>query len=323
MVVAGVASPVLEAGPEGAEDAVVFLHGNPGSGGDWRELLEEVGHFARAVAPDLPGYGEADKPRGFDYSLLGYARHIGGLLDELGIRRAHLVLHDFGGPWGLEWALDNPRAVASVTLLGIGVFPEFRWHRWARIWRTPVIGELMQYTTPQAMGRLIMGAENRNLTTDQVGRLVRLMSPWGTRRAILAAYRAAPRAVMESRMTRSGPAPRVELLNQRLGHVPALVIWPTSDPYVGYQPEYQRRAFPSARVEIIEGAGHWLHWEQPEQVAALILQFLGAQTARAPGDDTSSAALAGGSSPAAGPTWGASARRPRDSAGSAVAAEDH
>ncbi|MEA2390415.1 MAG: hypothetical protein QOK31_524, partial [Solirubrobacteraceae bacterium] len=64
----GVRAPVLEAGPAEAEEAVVFVHGNPGSNEDWRDLVGRVGEFARAVAPDMPGFGRADKPRDVHYN---------------------------------------------------------------------------------------------------------------------------------------------------------------------------------------------------------------------------------------------------------------
>jgi pimeloyl-ACP methyl ester carboxylesterase len=82
--------------------------------------------FARAVAPGLPGYGGADKPDRFDYTVEGYARHPGGLLDEFGIRRAHLVLHDFGGPWGLLWAAQHPDQFASATLINTRMLRDYR-----------------------------------------------------------------------------------------------------------------------------------------------------------------------------------------------------
>src|SRR3712207_8713221 len=50
------------------------------------------------------------------------------LLPIFGVRRAHLVLHDFGGPWGLHWAADHPDRFASATLVGIGVLRDYRWH---------------------------------------------------------------------------------------------------------------------------------------------------------------------------------------------------
>jgi len=98
VTVDGVRSPYLSAGPADALEAVVFVHGNPGPAEDWRRLVARTGAFARAVAPDLPGYGGADKPDRFDYTVDGYARHLAGILDQLDVHRVHLVLHDFGGP---------------------------------------------------------------------------------------------------------------------------------------------------------------------------------------------------------------------------------
>ena len=97
VTVAGVRAPCLTAGPSDADEAVVFVHGNPGPAEDWRRLVARTGAFARAVAPDMPGSGGADRPDTFVYTVDGYARHLAGMLDELGVRRAHLVLHDFGG----------------------------------------------------------------------------------------------------------------------------------------------------------------------------------------------------------------------------------
>lgn len=137
---AGIRSPVLRAGKAQSAEAVVFVHGNPGSSSDWAELVEAVAPFSRALAPDMPGYGQADKPADFDYTVAGYARHLGTMLDAEGVKRTHLVLHDFGGPWGLAWAADQPERVASVTLINIGVMPGYRWHCLARIWRTRWLG---------------------------------------------------------------------------------------------------------------------------------------------------------------------------------------
>lgn len=93
----GIRSPLLESGLPEATEAVVFVHGNPGSTADWTRLVADVGEFGCAVAMDMPGFGAADKPEHFDYSVPGYARHLGRLLAECNVRRAHLVMHDFGG----------------------------------------------------------------------------------------------------------------------------------------------------------------------------------------------------------------------------------
>jgi pimeloyl-ACP methyl ester carboxylesterase len=91
VVIDGVRSPLVEFGPPEANEAVVFVHGNPGSRRDWESLARGVSEFGRAAAMDMPGFGTADKPVDFDYSVPGYAGFLGKLLAERKVQRAHLV----------------------------------------------------------------------------------------------------------------------------------------------------------------------------------------------------------------------------------------
>jgi pimeloyl-ACP methyl ester carboxylesterase len=140
----GISVPGLEVGDAGDSCAILFVHGNPGSSSDWSSLLAGVGEFARGVALDMPGFGKAPVPAGFDYEVDSYAQFLQEAVDRLGLERIHLVLHDFGGPFGLRWGIDHEQVWKSVVLINIGVLPDFRWHVMARRWRTPLLGELMQ-----------------------------------------------------------------------------------------------------------------------------------------------------------------------------------
>jgi pimeloyl-ACP methyl ester carboxylesterase len=275
--VRGVRSPVLTAGPPDGTEAVVFVHGNPGPADDWRDLLTRAGELGRAIAPDMPGYGRAGKPKDFRYSVDGYARHLAALLDQLGITRAHIVAHDFGGPWALAWAARHPDALASATLINTGVLVGYRWHRYARIWRTPGLGEVFQATTSRPAFRLLLGRENPRLTRDQIDRIYDASRSWATKRAVLKLYRATPAAGL------AGPAAALRPLDR-----PALVLWGTKDAYLpSEQAERQREAFPSARVELLDGHGHWVMLEDPGRVASLVIPFLRRQL---PGPATATAA---------------------------------
>ena len=64
VTVGGARSLVRECGPAQAREAVVFIHGNPGAGEDWVDLLPRIGEFARAIAADMPGNGKVDRPEG-------------------------------------------------------------------------------------------------------------------------------------------------------------------------------------------------------------------------------------------------------------------
>jgi pimeloyl-ACP methyl ester carboxylesterase len=266
VTVAGVRSTCLTAGPADAEEAVVFVHGNPGPAEDWRRLVARTGAFARAVAPDMPGFGGADKPADFVYTVDGYARHLAGVLDGLGIQRAHLVLHDFGGPWGLAWAADHPDRFTSATLVDIGLLRGYRWHYLARIWRTSGLGELFLRTSSRPASRLLLRHGNpRGLPRDVTDRLYRSLKDPGTQRAVLRLYRATD-AAAES-----------EALHRRLQHLdrPVLVVWGRRDPYVPVQyAERQRETFPRAQVVVLEESGHWPMLDDPVGVEQAVLPFL-------------------------------------------------
>jgi pimeloyl-ACP methyl ester carboxylesterase len=265
VTVNSVRSPVIDEGPRSSE-AVVFVHGNPGSRLDWTQLIAAASHFTRAVALDMPGFGAADRPSDFEYTVEGYARHLAGALEQLGVSHAHLVLHDFGGAWGLAWAAAHPNQVRSLTLINIGVMEKYRWHYLARIWRTPLLGELFMATTTRPGFRLLLKHGNpRGLPKAFVDQMWSHFDR-GTRRAVLRLYRATPdvgRLSSAIRQTLSGLS------------LPVLVIWGKHDPYVPVRyAERQRDVFPRAEVRILEDSGHWPHADNPDAVASALIPFL-------------------------------------------------
>jgi pimeloyl-ACP methyl ester carboxylesterase len=261
LTVAGVRSPVLEAGPAGAKEAVVYVHGNPGSRLDFRDLVGRTGEFARAIAPDMPGFGDAGKPdpREFEYTAPALGVHLSRMLEQLGVERAHFVGHDFGGPFAIGAVLHRPNGAASLSFINTGILRGYRWHKWARIWRTPVIGELFMLLTNEARFK----AGFRRLPGDFVDQMWRHFDK-RTRRAVLKLYRATDigDASLSSRLLRS-----LDL--------PSIVIWGVHDRYVPVQfAQGNREALPRAEVHLIQKAGHWPFIDRPDEVAALLLPFL-------------------------------------------------
>jgi pimeloyl-ACP methyl ester carboxylesterase len=273
VVVDGVRSPVLDGGPAGAAEAVVFVHGNPGVAADWQALLEPAAAFTRAIAITMPGFGEADKPRDFPYTVPGYAAHLAGALGRLGVDKAHLVLHDFGGPWGLQWAADHPEHHASTTLINTGVLLREGWHALAKVWRTPVLGELFFATSTRGGMRQFMKRTNpRTFPTPYGDHLFELYQDKGTRRAVLQLYRntpVAPHVAAIAPVLRQHPRP-------------TLVVWGAKDPYLKVRlAERQREVFRDARVTILPGSGHWPLADDPAGGVAALLPFLREQAGAA------------------------------------------
>jgi pimeloyl-ACP methyl ester carboxylesterase len=267
VTVRGIGLPVLQAGPREAREAVMFVHGNPGSGEDWSELARRTGEFARAVAPDMPGFGRADKPRDLPYTVEGYADFLDALLAELEIDRVHLVVHDFGGPWAMEWAARNPSRVASAVLINTGALVGYSWHVLARIWRTPVLGEVFQATATRPLFRLLTNlGQKRKLPRSFLDHAYDVNFTRPTRRVVLKLYRATPDP---------GEVGRRQAQALRPHDIPALVVWGAHDPYIPVaNADRQREAFPGASVHVFEDSGHWPFADDPERTAGLVVPFL-------------------------------------------------
>jgi pimeloyl-ACP methyl ester carboxylesterase len=257
---------VCEGGAVDSTEAVVFVHGNPGFSADWQDLMERVAPFCRCIAPDMPGFGRSARPEDFDYTVVGYANHLSGVLHKLNISKVHLVLHDFGGAWGLAWALANSSSLASLTLIDIGVMPDYHWHYLARIWRAPVVGEVFMATTTRfGFYTLLKHGNPRGLPKEFIdGMFERFDS--GTKKAVLKLYRAT-----------NDPG---ELAGKygdafRSWTCPVLVLWGRHDPYLPVRyAEIQREFFPQAQVNVFDDSGHWPHADNPERVAELVVPFL-------------------------------------------------
>ena len=207
---------------------------------------------------------EADRPADWEYSPSSYATFIAGALSELGIRRAHLVMHDIGGV-GVVWAASHPDAFASAVMIDTGVTIGYRWHLVARLHRAPVLGHAVARGS-QLGFRPVMGFYNRaprRLPKQQIRRWAREYD-WGTRRAMLRFYRSSPPSALER------IAPSLRKLDR-----PALVVWGAHDPFVPVeQAERQRESFPSADVVVLEDSNHYAHLDDPERVAEVVVPFL-------------------------------------------------
>ena len=266
VVIDGLTVPVSSAGPAESAQAVVFVHGNPGSRRDWDDLLSRVAPFSRALALDMPGFGHADKPGDFTYTVEGYGRFLEAALEELEVQRAHLVLHDFGGPWGLEWAARNPNRLASAVLINTGALLDYQWHYLARIWRTRLAGEAFQATTTRSGLRTALRHGNpRGLPRAFVDRMYDDMDA-RTSRAILRLYRATddPSAIGRRHADALRPLDR-----------PALVVWGAHDPYLPVaMAARQLEVFPSAELAVLQDSGHWPFADNPDAVGRLVEPFL-------------------------------------------------
>jgi pimeloyl-ACP methyl ester carboxylesterase len=115
----GIRTNYLEAGS--GDETVLLIHGSgPGvtSYANWRLVIPSLAENFHVIAPDMVGFGFSDRPEGVDYGLDTWADQVVGLMDTLGIQKAHLVGNSFGGGIALRVATKHPDRVGKLVLMG-------------------------------------------------------------------------------------------------------------------------------------------------------------------------------------------------------------
>jgi len=260
-----------EAPVPGASEGIatpLYLHGVPTCSDEWPAFLERTG----GLAPDLPGFGRTGKAAELDYTIEGYADFIERFLGEVGVERVSLLVHDWGSV-GLAFAQRHPERIARLVVINAVPFlPGYRWHRTARLWRTPLIGELVMGATTRWVLRFSTREARPSREPMPEAWLDSVFDHFdqGTQRAILRLYRSSPPEVL------AGAGGRLGALD-----MPALVLWGAADPYIparfarAYAEAIGGPAHPAELVELHD-AGHWPWLDRPDAIDTVADFLLGA-----------------------------------------------
>lgn len=266
ITVAGFSTVAIEAGPRESREAVVFMHGNPGNSLDFTGLLRAVPRGTRLIALDMLGFGRADKPWDFPFTLEASRPLADRVFAALGIDRMHLVGHDVGSVVGVDWAARNPDKLASAVLLAGGIMIGYQDHHFARIWKTPKVGEQnMSGANRESFQSIIQAHNPRPLPREFVDRNYDGFDR-ATRCSVLKLYRNGPDLSELGRQHAEALRPYDK---------PALVLWGDRDPWLPqYLAQSNREGFPSADIRVFENSGHWPFVDEEQRSVDLIGAFL-------------------------------------------------
>jgi haloalkane dehalogenase len=255
------------AGPDDGPP-VLLLHGWPQSSWMWRPIVEALGAAGfRAIAPDLAGYGSS--PARMPANWHNHMAALNEFFAALGIDSAALVVHDWGGLIGLRWACDHPGVASALVISDTGLFPDGEWHGFAKVLQTPGEGEqAIEQLTREAFGAVLTSVSS-GMTAQDLDEYHRpFLTPEG-RLAQLDLYR-------------SGDFSELEGYEAKLGAlgVPALMLWGADDPYAPVAGAYRfQKAIAGSEVEVIEGVGHFVTDDAPDEYARRAIAFLQRVTA--------------------------------------------
>jgi haloalkane dehalogenase len=255
---------------EGEGPPILLLHGEPTSSYLWRNVIQPlVANGYRAVAPDLIGFGRSDKPS--DIGWYTYDRHVSSiatLVDTLGLSGMTLVVHDWGGPIGLRFAVEHEDLVDRLVILDTGIGggrpPSDAWLRFR-----DAVRRLGGDVDPV---RLIEAGTVGGLTEEARAAYAAPFPTPESKAGVLAFPELVP---AEPDHPNTAPMNRVR---EALGSwtKPTLVIWGAEDRAL---PPSLAHGFaeliPGAGEPVVlEGAGHFLQEDRPDEIAAAIVRFL-------------------------------------------------
>jgi pimeloyl-ACP methyl ester carboxylesterase len=257
----------------GSGPAVLLLHGLGADHTTWGPIIDQLARRYTVIAPDLLGHGQSAKPRA-DYTLGGYANGMRDLLTVLGIDKATLVGHSFGGGVAMQFAYQFPERTERLVLVGSGgLGPEV----------TPVIRaistpgfELVMAPLTMPGVRHVAAAAMRALKRtgikefrdfDEVATIYESFREYDARSAIAHVTR----AVVDWRGQIVTMADRAYLTEA----MPLCVIWGEDDRVIpASHASLAAELAPGARVELIANAGHFPHKDHPERFVRILNDFI-------------------------------------------------
>ena len=247
---------------EGAD--VVLLHGVPTSSFLYRRVLPVLAEQGlRGTAFDFPGLGLSDRPAPFDYSWSGLAAWTGDAIDALGLERVHLVVHDIGGPIGLEWAIRNPERVLSVTVLNTMLDVSGFKRPWPMApFAVRGFGELWLRASPRFLFSEVFYAQGiakrAQVPRSQIYAHIALLRLHDRGRAFLEIMRGFELTAEKERFFRDGLAGR---------RFPARAVWGEQDPALGLDRLEAAKSILGLDDAILLPARHFLPEDHPGEVA--------------------------------------------------------
>ena len=244
---------------------LVLLHGTPFSSFVWRRIAPALAERWTVHVWDMLGYGESEQRDGQDVSLAAQTRIFAELLDLWQLDEPAVVAHDFGGAVSLRALLLEGRRYRSLALVDAVVLSPWGSPFFLLVQKhAPVFEQLPAYIHDAVLGAYIAGASHKPLADETLAALKR---PWLGDEGQRAFYRQIAQA--DQRHT--------EEIQPRLGELdlPVLVVWGSEDRWL--RPDVARKlaaAIPGARLELLDGGGHLVQEDVPDELLARLTEFV-------------------------------------------------
>jgi len=259
---------------EGRGEPIVMIHGNPTWSFYYRHLISDLRQRCRVIAPDHVGCGLSDKPRHYDYTLARHIANLEALIEHLELKKLTLVMHDWGGPIGMGYAVRHPENVRRFVILNTVAFWSPRIPIFLRLCRLPVLGPLaIRGLNLFAILATVIGCRHRERMAKQVR--AGYLFPYDSYANRIAHLRFVQDIPVNSKHPSYALLRSIEEGLAQLQGRPMMVIWGDRDPV--FRPlflQMWKDRFPGASVKRIDDAGHYVVEDAHERIIPWVYEFL-------------------------------------------------
>ncbi|RHW30759.1 2-succinyl-6-hydroxy-2,4-cyclohexadiene-1-carboxylate synthase [Neobacillus notoginsengisoli] len=251
----------------GEGEPLLLLHGFTGSGGTWLPFCQKWGHHSKLICVDLPGHGKTDAPRSPErYSMQNMILDLKAILDELGVEKTNVLGYSMGGRIALGFAITCPDRVGKLILEST----------------SPGLA-----TEAKRKARRIKDSELADFILDQgIESFVDYWQNIPLFKSLQEMPAHARQAVREQRLANSPAGLANSLIGIGTGAQPSywdrlseinaevlLIAGKLDEKFCGIAEKMSGR-LQSSRIELIDGAGHAIHVENPEKFGTIVSRFL-------------------------------------------------
>lgn len=255
---------------EGQGETILFVHGTPSWSFDFRNIIKKLKPDFRCIAIDHIGFGLSDKPEHYDYSTQNHSKTLESFVIHNDLQKFTLVVHDFGGPIGLNFAIKYPEKVKNIIILNSWLWsskdePEFI--RLSKILKSPLLPLLYRYLNFSPRYILPKSFGDHKLHKRLLKQYTKPFANRTQRNGTLAFAR----SLLHDQNWFQ------ELWNKRqtIADKPTLFIWGMKDPII--TPKYLNKfssGFTNSKIIKLEACGHFPQEEHPDTVTQSIFEFL-------------------------------------------------
>lgn len=253
------------------DEAVLMLHGNPSWGFLFRDVVKALAGRIRCVVPDHVGMGLSDKPQDYRYTLEQRIADVESLVASLGLKRVHLIVHDWGGAIGFGWARRNPEMVGRIVITNTAAFPDTNIPLRIAVCRWPLVGPLIVRGLNGFAGAAASMAVTKPLATAVRAGFLAPYGSWRERVAVNAFVRDIP---MNPTHPSYGELAALAGALPQFRDRKILIAWGERD--FCFTPHFLarwREIFPDAEVALEPEAGHYLLEDAGERLVPRIADF--------------------------------------------------